>query len=70
VNEELEPSASRCPLCGLENQCGAVAGKSECWCYTVSIPTDLLDRIPEDAQGKACICRTCVEAWPSSKGSK
>ena len=67
---EREPSASLCPLCGLDNQCGAVAGDSMCWCYAVSIPAELLNRIPEDARRKACLCRTCVDAPPSSRRAR
>ncbi len=51
---------SRCPLCGKENRCGRLAGLSSCWCQTVSVPRSVLDRIPAEARGVACVCRECA----------
>jgi hypothetical protein len=31
-----------------------------CWCVAASFSTDLLARLPADAQGKACICAICL----------
>ena len=47
-----------CPLCGNDNNC---KDNKECWCYRVTIPKELLDRIPEDKKGKACVCKTCID---------
>ena len=55
--------ASECPLCGGPNACGPAGSGSfdvPCWCTTTAIPTGLIDSVPEDARGKACICAACV----------
>lgn len=51
-----------CPLCGATNECAIAAGRSaeSCWCMTAEIPTDVLASIPEEAQGKVCICARCA----------
>jgi hypothetical protein len=51
---------SRCPLCGKPNQCGMVAGKTTCWCTSVTIPKAVIDLIPSDARGVACVCPECA----------
>ncbi len=62
------PSTHLCPLCGQPNQCamharheGAV-GQEPCWCTEEKIGANLLQRIPEQARGKACVCAACVHA--------
>lgn len=55
------PDPTRCPLCEQSNQCGMAAGASECWCYTATIPAEVLARVPEAARGVACVCRNCAE---------
>jgi hypothetical protein len=57
---------ARCPLCGEENDCGMAKGKWTCWCHTMTIPQDVLDRVPPEAQGVACVCRACATGWPNS----
>jgi hypothetical protein len=52
--------ATRCPLCGETNECGIAAGQSTCWCFSTSIPADVLERIPEEARGTACVCAKCA----------
>jgi hypothetical protein len=54
-----------CPLCGADNKCAAVGGEEarECWCMRVSIPAELLARVPESLLGVSCICRDCVERY-------
>jgi hypothetical protein len=63
-NEEgIDPS--RCPLCGGPNDCANVAcdGVAEnCWCTAESFPRSLLESVPLDAVGLACICRQCLRA--------
>ena len=56
--------AGRCPLCGKANQCARVEDPNakECWCATQLIAPELLARVPAQAVGCACICRSCVEA--------
>ncbi len=50
-----------CPICGQDNNCQH--GKSDCWCTKVKIPKGLLDLVPDDKKGKACICKSCVEKY-------
>ncbi len=52
----------RCPICGGPNDCSMAAGKSECWCAQAKISEEALTRVPEEAKGKVCVCRKCVEA--------
>jgi hypothetical protein len=49
----------RCPLCGAGNECGMAAGASDCWCFHVSIPDQVIDRVPAEARGAACVCKGC-----------
>ena len=62
------PDPSRCPLCGAANQCAMeterVTGQPQgpCWCTQVDFSTALLERVPQEARGQACICRTCASA--------
>ena len=49
-----------CPLCGENNNCQH--GK-ECWCTTIKVPKYVLDLVPEDKKGKACICKNCIEKY-------
>jgi hypothetical protein len=37
------------------------AGKSECWCASVKISPEALEKVPEGAKGKVCVCRKCGE---------
>jgi hypothetical protein len=50
-----------CPLCGIDNNCAH--GEGGCWCETVVVPKHVLDRVPDDKKGKACICKACVEKY-------
>lgn len=51
----------RCLLCNEINHCGA--DKGDCWCFHTEIPIALLEQIPVEERGKACICKKCVEAY-------
>lgn len=53
---------NRCPLCEQPNACGAAGGASTCWCFTVTIPADVLAKIPEADRGTRCVCAACVSA--------
>lgn len=57
------PSPTVCPLCGRGNACGMAAGQSTCWCMQVQIPPALLERLPPEARGVACVCADCVAAF-------
>jgi hypothetical protein len=50
----------RCPLCGSSNKCGVAAGEKTCWCFSEPIPKGVLQRLPAEADGVACVCRACA----------
>ncbi len=56
-----ELKQDRCPLCGGPNECGLAAGKSECWCVEAKIGPEVLEKVPEEAKGKVCVCEKCVQ---------
>jgi hypothetical protein len=57
-----------CPLCGQPNQCAMEAERATgvkqppCWCSQLKFDTKLLERIPEQVRGKACVCAACAQA--------
>lgn len=54
---------AKCPLCGSANACQQAscdAYKGLCWCERVTFPEELLHRLPDEARGWACVCRSCV----------
>ncbi len=53
-----------CPLCGKDNNCQH--GQKGCWCETVKFPQHVIDMIPEDKKGKACVCKSCLEKYQNS----
>ncbi|MCA8978341.1 MAG: cysteine-rich CWC family protein [Planctomycetes bacterium] len=59
---DVDPA--RCPLCGQPNQCVMAtaddAGR-ECWCAAARIAATVLDSIPADALGQACLCARCAD---------
>jgi hypothetical protein len=55
---------TRCPLCGETNECGVAAGKSTCWCFSTPVPPEVLAQVPEDQQGRTCVCERCAAALP------
>jgi len=63
---EIDPT--RCPLCGQDNRCAMeiehATGQAQppCWCVSATFPPGLLDRLPGQARGKACLCAGCVAA--------
>ena len=58
--------AARCPLCGQVNQCALeverVTGLKQppCWCTQVDFNREVLERLPPEARGQACICQACA----------
>ncbi|MCH7600712.1 MAG: cysteine-rich CWC family protein [Myxococcales bacterium] len=54
---------SQCPLCGESNQCARAADPeaTQCWCGPEKFPRDLLERVPENAVRRACICHRCLK---------
>ena len=59
---------TKCPLCGNENNCATEIAKANgqpeqpCWCRNETFSAELLATIPLPAQGKACVCHSCVTA--------
>jgi hypothetical protein len=53
----------RCPLCGEDNDCQLLRGRSSCWCFEITMPQALKDRL--QAEGKACACPQCATGRPS-----
>lgn len=51
---------TRCPLCGDDNACGAAQGAGTCWCFSLRIPEDVLERVPPEARNLACVCERCA----------
>jgi hypothetical protein len=52
-----------CPLCGGPNDCvpaGCGRFDVDCWCSQARIPAAVLDRVPVEQRGLACICRRCA----------
>ncbi|HOB65764.1 cysteine-rich CWC family protein [Ottowia sp.] len=66
MNPSCATDATRCPLCGQPNGCALeterASGQAQppCWCTAVAFSHALLDRVPADARGRACICRACA----------
>lgn len=61
-----------CPLCGKPNRCGEkpVINNEEmkyCWCAYETFPRELLDRVPAENKGKACICINCINKFKEQK---
>ena len=62
----VEINEALCPLCQQENSCLNVkfgSSDEQCWCASgeVSFLAELLEQVPKEKQGKACICRSCAE---------
>lgn len=51
-----------CPICGKDNNCGAVKGlpPGTCWCNNIHTPKELLARIPDELRRISCVCQDCV----------
>ncbi len=58
--------ATRCPLCREVNQCAMEIEKAcgipqaACWCTKSKIDSALLNQIPLESRGLACICASCA----------
>ncbi|MFC1996399.1 cysteine-rich CWC family protein [Chloroflexota bacterium] len=57
-----------CPLCGEPNHCAmaADANTSGCWCESIIFPEELLEKIPENAVRKTCVCQKCLAEYQDS----
>lgn len=57
-----------CPLCQQQNRCENLGDKDTnktCWCNNpdIKFPKALLDQVPKDKKGKACICQNCAKVF-------
>lgn len=67
--------ATRCPLCGRANQCAMEVERATglkqppCWCTQVDFNRELLEGLPAEARGLACICQACAtRPTPAAEG--
>lgn len=58
----MEVNKNICPICGKENNCAYQKGLAHenCWCKDIKVPKELIEKIPDNLKGKACICKACV----------
>lgn len=64
-----------CPLCQQKNQCvnlGVADTEKICWCNdpNIQFPKALLDQVPNEKKGRACICKQCALAFEKNTGVK
>jgi len=58
---------TRCPICLEPNVCAMETAKAtgtkpqRCWCMDAVITPEVMDLVPDQAKGKACVCAKCVE---------
>ena len=57
----LTTEEKTCPICGEPNNCQH--GEEKCWCQEVVVSKHVMDMVPEDKKGKACICKSCIEKY-------
>ncbi|MEO5669331.1 MAG: cysteine-rich CWC family protein [Ramlibacter sp.] len=62
---------TRCPLCGKANACAIEMERETgvkqppCWCTQVDFSAELIESVPSQARGQACICEACAKAGAS-----
>lgn len=54
---------NKCPKCGLDNHCAIANHKdpSICWCMTLKIPQEVIEKIKEKYMESGCLCRSCLK---------
>lgn len=64
-SSSIETNPLICPLCHKPNGCAYAAGKphTKCWCMSLSVPEELLTRIPDEQRRKSCVCKACVNEF-------
>jgi hypothetical protein len=72
VSDTTPLTPDRCPLCGEPNACAMAADGGACWCFTTPIAEGVIERIPPDQRGRACVCARCasgadVDTTPSRR---
>ncbi|MEW6982447.1 cysteine-rich CWC family protein [Colwelliaceae bacterium 6471] len=70
TNTVIDPYT--CPLCKQQNEClnlSTADVDKACWCNdpTIKFPAELLQKVAEEAQGKACICKACALAYQAKE---
>ncbi|MGL6259823.1 cysteine-rich CWC family protein [Vibrio sp. WXL103] len=66
-----QDQATKCPICQQDNRCGQPKTQGcgdQCWCFdqNIKFPEALLDQVPQDQKGIACICQSCAEKFAKS----
>ncbi|SET11606.1 Cysteine-rich CWC [Paenibacillus sp. NFR01] len=58
----LLPPEAVCPGCGGDNGCAVAHDQpaESCWCMTLSLPAEALNRVKRKYPGSACLCRDCL----------
>ncbi|MFZ9297599.1 MAG: cysteine-rich CWC family protein [Hylemonella sp.] len=63
---QIDPAC--CPVCGQPNACAheleRASGERQapCWCTRVRFDAAVLERVPVQARGLACLCQQCASA--------
>lgn len=55
----------KCPICEEESGCEKNIS-STCWCEQITFPTSVIEQIPANQQGTACVCLKCVKKSKNS----
>jgi hypothetical protein len=56
-----------CPLCNNLNLCGISDTTTPCWCMVENVPKALINQVPDEKKGKACICQACIKKFNLAK---
>jgi len=57
-----------CPICQSPNACAMEKARAtgtapeRCWCMDAVFTPEVLALLPQQAQGKACICANCAKS--------
>jgi hypothetical protein len=36
------------------------AGKTSCWCFSATVPPEVVERVSEEVRGSMCVCAKCA----------
>ena len=59
---------TRCPICHEPNVCAMEKAKltdtkpERCWCFDAVFTPAVMDLVPDESKGKACVCAKCASA--------
>lgn len=57
---------TRCPICHEPNVCAMEVAKASgtkpgrCWCFDAVFVAEVMNQVPNEAKGRACICAKCA----------